>query len=59
MDKIFIKPAKKELIVLKPDGTRLKPDGELVAAVTYWHRRLKDNEVEIVKNPKTPSNKDK
>lgn len=53
MDKILIKPAKKELMIFKPDGPRLKAEGELVDATIFWHRRLRDKEVEIIKNPKT------
>ncbi len=52
MTKIFIKPKHKELFVPKPDGSRLKSEGEYVEPVIYWHRRIKDNEVEVVKNPK-------
>lgn len=59
MDKILIKPKKKELMIFKPDGTRLKAEGELVEASTFWHRRLKDNEVEVIKTPLKTSNKDK
>lgn len=58
MDKIFIKPKKKELMIFKPDGSRLAAEGELVEASTFWHRRLKDNEVEVIKTPKL-NNKDK
>lgn len=57
MTKIFIKPKHKELFVLKPDGSRLKAEGEYVEPVIYWHRRLKDNEVEVVKNPKNVKDK--
>ena len=55
MSKIFIKPRKPEFIVFKPDGRRLKSEGEYVEAVTFWHRRLKDKDVIVIKPPKTPA----
>lgn len=53
MDKIFIKPKKKELIVPKPNGVRLKAEGEYVKAEVYWQRRINDNEVEVVTSKAT------
>lgn len=55
-EKIFVKPKKPELIVLKPDGSRLKAAGEYVAAEVYWQRRINDNEVEVQKQPKKKGN---
>ena len=46
---IVIKPLK-GAIVIKPDGKRLKAEGEVVRADDiYWHKRLSDGEIEIVK----------
>lgn len=47
-NKIFIKP-KNGLVVLKPDYVPLNPAGEEVSDCTYWKRRIKDGEVEVVK----------
>lgn len=55
-NKIFVKPKKKELIVLKPDGVRLKAEGEYVNAEVYWQRRINAKEVEVV-TPKTGKGK--
>lgn len=52
MSKIFIKPRKPEFIVFKPDGRRLKSEGEYVDAVPFWHRRIKDKDVIIAPAPK-------
>nr|DAI24791.1 MAG TPA: Protein of unknown function (DUF2635) [Caudoviricetes sp.] len=54
-NKIFVKPKRKELIVIKPNGQRLKAAGEYVAAEVYWQRRINDNEVEVV-TPKKKGN---
>lgn len=48
---IKIKP-KNGLIVLKPDGSKLNPAGETVERSSYWIRRLKDGDVEIVAEAK-------
>lgn len=55
MDKIFVKPKRKELIVMKPNGQRLKAEGEYVEAQVYWQRRINDKEVEVA-NPKKKGN---
>lgn len=55
MDKIFIKPKRPGLIVIKPDGTRLKDGGEYVKAEVYWQRRINDKEVEV-STPKKKGN---
>ena len=44
---IFVKPKKKEFIVIKPDGKRLRAEGEIVKADVYCGRREMDGEVEI------------
>lgn len=55
-DKIFVKPKKKELIVPKPNGVRLKAEGEYVKAEIYWQRRINAKEVEVV-TPKASKGK--
>lgn len=49
--KIFVKPKRKGLIVIKPDGSRLGDAGEWVEESIFWQRRLNAKEVEII-NPK-------
>ena len=44
-NKIFIKPRKPEFIVFKPNGCRLKAEGEYVDAVPFWQRRINDRDV--------------
>lgn len=49
--KIFVKPTKKGVTIHKPDMTTLSPDGEYVTDDGFWQRRIRDKEVEVVKNP--------
>ncbi len=56
MTKIYVKPLKKELKIYKPDQTVLPFDGEYVEEDNYWYRRVRDNEVEIIKNPQKQKN---
>ncbi|MFV0626161.1 MAG: DUF2635 domain-containing protein [Alphaproteobacteria bacterium] len=45
-NKFFVKPARENGYVLKPNGLRLKPSGEWIYGdVEFWHRRLKDGDV--------------
>ncbi len=46
MSKIFIKPRKPEFIVFKPNGCRLKSEGE------FWQRRLNDRDVVVAQPSK-------
>lgn len=39
------------LLVRKPDGARLNPDGEAVEMISYWLRRLADGDVAEVEAP--------
>lgn len=55
LNKIFIKPRKPEFIVFKPDGCRLKAEGEYVDAVPFWQRRLNDRDVVVAQPSKTPA----
>lgn len=51
-NEFFVKPKHKGSTVLKPNGQRLKAEGELMYSdVEFWHRRIKDGDVELVKNP--------
>ncbi|MBS4773430.1 MAG: DUF2635 domain-containing protein [Proteobacteria bacterium] len=47
MPKIFVKPAKDDLKVYKPDMTVLSANGEPVEDNIYWRRRQRDNEIVI------------
>lgn len=55
LNKIFIKPRKPEFIVFKPDGCRLKAEGEYVDTVPFWQRRLNDRDVVVAQPSKTPA----
>lgn len=46
---IEIKPAKVGVSVPKPDGTRLKAEGEKVKRSAFWVRRLNDGDVVLLK----------
>ncbi len=52
MSKIFIKPRKPEFIVFKPNGCRLKSEGEYVDAEPFWQRRLNDRDVVVAQPSK-------
>ncbi len=52
-NKIFIKPRKPEFIVFKPNGCRLKAEGEYVDAVPFWQRRINDRDVVVVQPAKS------
>lgn len=41
---LFVRPLEGRT-VRKPDGQRLKPEGETVEAGAYWTRRLDDEDV--------------
>lgn len=47
MNKITIKPSRKDLLVPNPDNQNkpLSEDGETVADSRYWKRRLKEGDV--------------
>lgn len=45
---ITIIPAKQDVNVPKPDGTKLSSKGEKVTRSAYWVRRLSDGDVVIV-----------
>lgn len=52
-NKIFIKPRKPEFIVFKPNGCRLKAEGEFVDAVPFWQRRINDRDVVVAQPAKS------
>lgn len=54
---ITIKPAKSGVNVRKPDGSKLKADGESVTKNAFWVRRLNDGDVELVKSTKVEETK--
>ena len=47
---ISIKPAKADVQVPKPDGSKLKAEGEIVKRSAYWVRRLNDGDVVLVES---------
>ena len=47
---ISIKPAKADVQVPKPDGCKLKAEGETVKRSAYWVRRLNDGDVVLVES---------
>lgn len=55
-NEIFIKPRKPEFIVYKPNGLRLKKEGEFVKAEPFWYQRLKDQDVVVAPPPKATPN---
>ena len=49
MEKIFVKPASKEILVINPDtGLPLPEEGEYVTPSPYWTRRVNDGDAVIV-----------
>lgn len=52
-NKIFIKPRKPEFIVFKPNGCRLKAEGEYVDIVPFWQRRINDRDVVVAQSAKS------
>lgn len=63
MERVFVKP--KEGLLVRDEKTKqiLPIEGKVVEMSTYWVRRLKDGDVELVKNaekaeaPKAPEKK--
>lgn len=51
----LIKPSREGLMVRKPDGSRLKPDGELLPIKAWWYRRQAEGDVTITNVPKEPA----
>lgn len=56
--RIFIKPTALTIegettarLVRKPNGERLKAEGEAVTLDTFWQRRLNDLDVELAEQP--------
>lgn len=49
---ITIKPTKVGVNVAKPDGAKLKAEGETVKRSAYWVRRLNDGDVVLVETKK-------
>jgi len=48
--KIFVKPAKEEVLVRNPERNRhLKVAGEFVTKDAYWFRRIQDGDVNEIK----------
>lgn len=47
MKKIKIRPISEK--VRKPDGSTLLKDGESVSETPYWLRRLKEKDVELIR----------
>ncbi|CAM3169711.1 DUF2635 domain-containing protein [Moritella viscosa] len=43
-----IKPKEPDVRVRKPDGSHLEPEGESVTRSSYWLRRLRDGDVELI-----------
>lgn len=53
--KMFAKP-RPGMLVPKPDGKNLAPEGELVAPSDWWLRRERDGDVTLTANaPKAPA----
>ena len=63
MERVFVKP--KEGLLVRDEKTKqiLPIEGKIVEMSTYWVRRLKDGDVELVENvekaeaPKAPEKK--
>lgn len=51
-NRVYLKPAKAEVKVRKPDTSHLAADGEWVPLTTYWKRRLATKEVVKARPPK-------
>lgn len=51
---IEIKPAKEGISVPKPDGGRLKVEGEKVKRSAFWVRRLHEGDVILVVTKASP-----
>jgi hypothetical protein len=47
----YIKPARPDLVVRKPDRTVLAAAGETVTWTPYWQRRLGDGDVVEARSP--------
>ncbi|WP_438436658.1 DUF2635 domain-containing protein [Kluyvera georgiana] len=50
----LIKPSREGLMVRKPDGTHLKPEGERLPMKAWWYRRQAEGDVTISDVPKEP-----
>lgn len=50
----LIKPSREGLMVRKPDGSHLKPEGEQLSMKAWWYRRQAEGDVTITDVPKEP-----
>ena len=53
-----IKPSNVTVRIRKPNGEYLKPSGESVKNEKFWRKPLRNKEVELVKERKTPVKKE-
>lgn len=51
--RVYLKPARADLKVRKPDRTHLPAEGDWVDMDTYWDRRIKAGDVVKAKPTKT------
>jgi len=57
MNILKVKPKDKDTIVRMPekDNKRLAKNGEVVPDNSYWRRRLKDGDIELVNKTRKPT----
>ncbi|MBX3504359.1 MAG: DUF2635 domain-containing protein [Parvibaculum sp.] len=53
--KVWVKPKPGRVVNMPGTKEELPPTGKLVIFTSYWERRKRDDDIEIVPAPKAPS----